>query len=268
MRILIYSAEPRGAVDEYTIRRLISEGPQHDYFLLSVHRPRPKVTFLVRCKRRLVELRDGPNHWLRAIERLDRSIRSELPAVDPRSLPGASVNAVNDGPSRRWIEEFQPDIIVQAGAGILKPEVFTLAKLGTLNVHHGVAPEIRGMRSTFWCLYYGLTDLIGVTCHKIDATLDTGEIILQQRYEPKAGEGYVDIQLTLCRMGADLLLRSIDQLERHDQAPSVRSEVDSFYFSELAPEQFNALHRNGYRRVADPSTLPRKRKVKQQPAFT
>jgi len=268
MRVLIYTAEPRGAMDEYNIRRLISERPDHDYVLLAVQRPRPKLTFLVRFKRRLVELRDGPNHWLRAIERLDRLIRSELAVVDLKARTTVLVNAVNDLPSKERIREFQPDIIIQAGAGILSSDVFSLAKLGTLNVHHAIAPEVRGMRSTFWCLYYGLTDLVGVTCHKIDATLDTGEVVLQERYRPSIGEDFVRIQLTLCRLGGDLLLRSVDVLESHGAAASIRSEVDSFYFGELRPEQFNALHQNGYRPVADPSTLARKRKVKQQLAIT
>ncbi len=268
MRILIYTAEPRGAVDEYNIRRLISERPQHDYFLLSVRRARPKVTFLVRCKRRLVELRDGPNHWLRANERLDRSIRSELATVDLHTLPSTSVNEVNDALSLDQIRDFRPDIIVQAGAGILKAEVFSVSKLGTLNIHHAIAPEVRGMRSTFWCLYYGLTDLIGVTCHKIDATLDTGDVILQERYKPGSGEDFVKIQLALCRLGGDLLVRSIDALQHHDGTASERSEVDSLYFGELDPRKFNALHRNGYRPVADPSILPRKRKIKRQLVIT
>lgn len=262
MRILIYTADPGGPIDRYNIRRLIAERPQHSYFLLAVERPRPVVGPVLRLKRRLVEFRDGTDHWLRANGTLDRLIRRDTPATDLSTIPQAHVAAVNDEASQRAVRDYAPDLIVQAGAGILKSEVFDLARIATINVHHGFAPEVRGMRSTFWCLYYGLTDLIGVTCHKIDATLDTGEVIVQERYAWKPGDDYVRIQLALCRLGGDVLLRSVDALEHPTGVPALRSEVDSFYFGELDPQQFNVLHRNGYRRIADPSGLPRKRRTK------
>ena len=91
--------------------------------------------------------------------------------------------------------------------------MFSLSKFGTINLHHGYCPEIRGMNSTFWCLCYGLTNLIGVTCHLIDEGIDTGPIIRQYNYKYNLGDSYFKIQHHLITKGADLLLDSIETLQ-------------------------------------------------------
>jgi len=261
MKVVIYTSVVRSMMDEYLIRQLIMERPQHEYILVMVDHKRSLPTLWTRIKRRLVELRDGPNHWLREMERLDRKIRKTLVPFDQSRFVSYRVAKVNDQQSQEQIRRSAPDIIVQAGAGILKQEIFSLAKIATLNVHHGFAPEVRGMRSTFWCLYYGLVDIIGVTCHRIDAGLDTGEVMLQERYAYVPGDDYVTIQHRLCRTGAQLLIRSIDLLST-THAGTGRSEVDSYYFSDLTAEQFNALHRNSYRPVSDLSAQKSRKRAK------
>ncbi|MBV8232444.1 MAG: hypothetical protein JO329_20880 [Planctomycetaceae bacterium] len=46
-------------------------------------------------------------------------------------------------------------------------------KIGTLNLHHGIAPSIRGMNSIYWALWEGRPEWIGSTVHFIDKGIDT-----------------------------------------------------------------------------------------------
>ena len=62
------------------------------------------------------------------------------------------------------------------GAPILKPELFEIPAFGTLGIHHGRLPEYRGKKTTFWAIYNG-DSTAGVTIQRINAGLDTGEIV-------------------------------------------------------------------------------------------
>jgi folate-dependent phosphoribosylglycinamide formyltransferase PurN len=69
-----------------------------------------------------------------------------------------------------------PDLGLIYGSPILKPELFDIPALGTLGIHHGKVPEYRGKKTMFWAMYNGEATA-GVTIQKINAGLDTGQIV-------------------------------------------------------------------------------------------
>jgi hypothetical protein len=87
-----------------------------------------------------------------------------------------TVPHLNDPVGRASIADLRPDILVRVSGGILTREIFELARLVTLNIHHGLAPEIRGMWSMHWAIIEGRPGWIGATVHRIDAGIDTGPI--------------------------------------------------------------------------------------------
>ena len=72
------------------------------------------------------------------------------PAVQLDNYPIHYVSTINGPDAEQTICNLEPDVIIQAGAGILRPQIFQLARLGTINLHHGIAPLIRGMDSIYW----------------------------------------------------------------------------------------------------------------------
>lgn len=76
----------------------------------------------------------------------------------------------------RHIRSLAPDLGLVYGSPILKPELFEIPTLGTLGIHHGKVPEYRGNKTTFWAMRAG-EPTAGVTIQKINAGLDTGEIV-------------------------------------------------------------------------------------------
>jgi methionyl-tRNA formyltransferase len=78
------------------------------------------------------------------------------------------------------VRALAPDLGLIYGSPILKPVLFEIPRCGTLGIHHGKVPEYRGNKTTFWAMYNG-EETAGVTIQKINAGLDTGEIV-------KAGE--------------------------------------------------------------------------------
>lgn len=92
--------------------------------------------------------------------------------IEPISVPH-----LNHPVSQRAIAALHPDIVVRVSGGILKREIFSLARLATLNIHHGQAPAIRGMWSIPWGIVEGRQDWIGATVHLIDEGIDTGKVL-------------------------------------------------------------------------------------------
>lgn len=63
----------------------------------------------------------------------------------------------------------------------LRRSLFSIPRLGTLNLHLGKAPEFRGSSPGFYELLSGVRE-IGVTVHRVDDDLDSGPILLQRTF--------------------------------------------------------------------------------------
>ena len=108
--------------------------------------------------------------------------------VEPIIVPG-----LNHEEARQALTRIAPDLVVRASGGILKPHIFSLARLATLNLHHGQAPAIRGMWSIPWGIIESRRDWIGATVHVIDAGIDTGAVLW--RGSPQLAPGDTDALL-------------------------------------------------------------------------
>jgi methionyl-tRNA formyltransferase len=60
----------------------------------------------------------------------------------------------------------------------IPPEIFTAARLGTLNVHDSLLPAYAGFAPLLWALINGEKE-VGVTAHMMDDDLDAGDVVLQ-----------------------------------------------------------------------------------------
>ena len=71
------------------------------------------------------------------------------------------------------------DLGVVLATNILKESVFSIPRLGSINLHQGLAPYYRGCPSIFWELLNGERE-VGLTVHFVQSKVDTGDIILQR----------------------------------------------------------------------------------------
>lgn len=76
--------------------------------------------------------RPGQNFTLEALKR--------HPRIRIHSVP-----AINGEQACAWVRDFGADLGVALGAPILKPALFTLPRMGTINLHKGRLPDYRGM---------------------------------------------------------------------------------------------------------------------------
>jgi len=81
------------------------------------------------------------------------------------------------------LKELEPDLIIMASFNRLIPNnIIKIPKFGFVNIHPGKLPENRGSTPLRWALINGISESF-VTAHFIDTTLDTGDIILEQKVE-------------------------------------------------------------------------------------
>ena len=73
----------------------------------------------------------------------------------------------------------KPDLGVIFGTNIIKENVFSIPKLGSINIHQGLAPYYRGGPPIFWEIFNAENE-VGITVHFVAAKVDTGDIILQK----------------------------------------------------------------------------------------
>ncbi len=71
------------------------------------------------------------------------------------------------------------DLGIIYGTNIIKENVFSIPKLGSINLHQGLAPLYRGGPPVFWELFNDEKE-VGLTVHFVASKVDTGDIILQK----------------------------------------------------------------------------------------
>jgi methionyl-tRNA formyltransferase len=106
----------------------------------------------------------------------------------------------------------KPDAMAVVGYGQIIPQaIIDIPPLGILNVHASLLPKYRGAAPIQWAIANGET-VTGVTIMRIDAGLDTGDILLQEATEIGAEETAPELAARLAPMGARLLVRALEGL--------------------------------------------------------
>ena len=111
------------------------------------------------------------------------------------------------------LTELAPDAIPVVAYGNLLPEDFlAIPRHGWINLHFSLLPQWRGAAPVQAGILHG-DEFSGATTFRIDQGLDTGDIIGQQREEIRATDTADDLLTRLAYDGADLLVRTMDDLE-------------------------------------------------------
>jgi methionyl-tRNA formyltransferase len=110
------------------------------------------------------------------------------------------------------VRSLAPDLGLVYGSPILKPALFEIPGMGTLGIHHGKVPEYRGNKTTFWAMFNGEA-AAGVTIQKINAGLDTGEIVNEGQVEI-GRRSHTEVWQALEALGLDLYLKSIREVHQ------------------------------------------------------
>src|SRR5580704_1057028 len=105
----------------------------------------------------------------------NRFFRSLRKVGSVYGFPVVTCRDQNSTASILQLKQWAPDLIIFTGGSILRKQLLDVPRLGVLNIHLGLLPEIRGMSSPEWSLLKGVP--VGITIHYMDAGIDTGSIL-------------------------------------------------------------------------------------------
>ncbi len=110
------------------------------------------------------------------------------------------------------LREMAPEAMVVVGYGQILPQaILDIPPRGIINVHASLLPKYRGAAPIQWAIARGETRT-GITTMKIDAGLDTGDMLLKWETDIGPEETAVELGERLAVAGADLLVRTLAEL--------------------------------------------------------
>ena len=153
-----------------------------------------------------------------------KALALNLPVTQPEKIK-------NNQGFRDQLASLHLDAIIVVGYGRIIPQwMIDLPLFGNLNLHASLLPKYRGAAPIQWAIASGKT-VTGVTTMRIDAGLDTGDILLQKEVAIGPKDTAVSLAPTLASVGADLMIETLAELRAGSISP--RKQDDSQ--SSLAP---------------------------------
>jgi len=223
---LVFCGTPRFAVP--TLNRLVEVGFQVALVVTLPDKPRGRG----------LELSPPPVK--------NRAIELGLPVMQPEKIKN------NEG-FRARLAALKPAAIVVVGYGRLIPQwMISLPPLGNINLHASLLPKYRGAAPIQWAIACGET-VTGVTTMRIDAGLDTGDILLQRELALTPEDTAETVAPRLAVVGAELMIETLRGLQtgtvhprpqddsRSTLAPLLKKEDGLIKFSRSAVEICNRL---------------------------
>ena len=123
------------------------------------------------------------------------------------------------------IKRFKPDVICVVAYGkILPKEILEISKFGCINVHGSLLPQYRGAAPIQWAVLNG-DKTTGITTMYMDTGMDTGDMILKEKIEIGEDDTTGDVWEKLSKIGADLLVKTLKQIEE-GTAPRIPQGTD------------------------------------------
>jgi len=116
------------------------------------------------------------------------------------------------------LRNVSPELFIVVAFRILPPEVFSLPKFGSFNLHASLLPKYRGAAPINWAIINGERET-GVTTFFLKETVDTGNVILQARIPVGPDETAGEIHDKLSEIGAEVVLHSVRLIEQGKMTP-------------------------------------------------
>jgi methionyl-tRNA formyltransferase len=155
--------------------------------------------------------------------------------------------------AQELLESLAPDAIVIIAYGqIIPARLLAIPKLGWINLHASLLPKYRGAAPINWAIVNGETKT-GVTSMRIDAGMDTGEMLLQREMEIGPAETAPGLAARMSLLGAPLMTETLRGLaagtisprrqahELASSAPMLKKEDGRIDWSRPAQEIFNRI---------------------------
>ncbi len=143
---------------------------------------------------------------------------------------------LKDGAFQPVLDEIKPDVIAVVAYGKILPEyVLNYPRYGCVNVHGSLLPQYRGAAPIQRAVLDGKAET-GITTMRMDKGLDTGDMLLTERYAIGENRTTGEVFDALASLGGRLLVKTLRGLEDGSITP-VPQTGEATYAEKIAPEE-------------------------------
>ena len=142
------------------------------------------------------------------------AVTHNIPVLQPEKLKDPEFLA--------QLASLKANLFVVVAFRMLPKEVWQMPSMGTFNLHASLLPQYRGAAPINWAIIRG-EKFTGVTTFLLDEQIDTGKILFQENCPIEEYEDAGALHDKLMKMGADLVLKTVDAMENHRTKPYEQS---------------------------------------------
>ncbi|HWW17515.1 MAG TPA: methionyl-tRNA formyltransferase [Candidatus Saccharimonadales bacterium] len=158
----------------------------------------------------------------------DAAIAANVPVHQPEKIRSPE--------ARDLLAKLAPDCIVIIAYGqIIPTALLTIPKLGWINLHASLLPKYRGAAPINWAIANGETQT-GLTTMRIDAGMDTGNILLQEELDIAPEETAPELAASMAEAGAPLMLDTLRRIAAGNLASRPQNNSEATYAPLLKKE--------------------------------
>ncbi len=145
------------------------------------------------------------------------------------NLPLFQPKSIKKNESIKRISESKPDLIVVVAYGKILPKaILDIPKYGCINVHSSILPKYRGAAPIQWAVVNGEVES-GVATMFINEGMDEGDILLVDKTPISPDESAIELHDRLAKMGAGLLMKTIQGIQTKSIKPSSQDNLSATY---------------------------------------
>jgi methionyl-tRNA formyltransferase len=149
------------------------------------------------------------------------------PVAEARGVRVVQPRRIREPEALQALRDLRPEVLVVVAYGQILPRpVLDVPRRGAVNVHGSLLPRYRGAAPIQWAIANGEPET-GVTTMLLDEGMDTGPILLARATPIGEEETATDLEPRLARLGAALLVETLDGLRDGTLAarPQVHAEA-------------------------------------------
>lgn len=156
------------------------------------------------------------------------ALSQHLPILQPTNL--------KDEGFLEDLKALQANLQIVVAFRMLPKVVWAMPEYGTFNLHASLLPQYRGAAPINWAIINGEKES-GVTTFFIDEKIDTGAIIDSRKVRISDNDTAGTLHDTLMEVGADLVVSTVEQIERGRVTPQPQPKTEAFKEApKLTPE--------------------------------
>lgn len=124
------------------------------------------------------------------------------------------------------LKSLNADLQIVVAFRMLPEVVWNMPPMGSVNLHGSVLPQYRGAAPINWAVINGEKET-GVTTFKLKHEIDTGDILLQERFPIAETDNAGDVHDRMKEIGAQLLVKTIKGLAAGTLNELPQSKIDN-----------------------------------------